>query len=303
MHGLSLASTQPGGGPVMSLELFWGRMRRWLLRRLRPGYVARMRALRAGTCPDCTHDIVDPRDLKFFHAACGYSFPAEADRFAWRGRLGIARAGLAEALVVGGSMLLLAVWSALTWPLLSPVFAALGLWAVLFFRDPRRTPPVGADLILAPADGRVDDIAELESCPWFEGPAVRVGIFLSLFNVHLNRAPIHARVLGLLYSPGERRATYRVGSLEDNEQLVTLFETAGVTPRPFAVRQISGPAARRIVCELKPEQEVRAGQRFGLIKFGSRTELFLPRGSALELRIPIGARVRAGETVLGRWSG
>ncbi|MBI3464043.1 MAG: phosphatidylserine decarboxylase family protein, partial [Planctomycetes bacterium] len=94
----NITSVQPGGGLIMRMELGWGKLRRWWLRTLRPGYVARMAALRQGECPNCPHDLVDPRDLKFYRNVCGFYFPAEHDRFAWRGRLGVARIGLAEIL-------------------------------------------------------------------------------------------------------------------------------------------------------------------------------------------------------------
>src|SRR5205085_6317087 len=92
-------SAQPGGGRCMAIELAWGRWRRWLLRRLRPGYFRAMAEKRQGTCPNCPHDIIDPRDLKYFRNVCGYWFRPEDDRFAWRGRLGFARYGLAELLL------------------------------------------------------------------------------------------------------------------------------------------------------------------------------------------------------------
>src|SRR5436190_2881540 len=91
-----IGSAQPGGGFCYSLEIAWGRLRRAFLRRCRPGYVRRMQALRRGECPGCPHDVIDPRDLKFARPVCGYWFRPEDDRFAWRGRLRLARAGLAE---------------------------------------------------------------------------------------------------------------------------------------------------------------------------------------------------------------
>src|SRR5262245_35037140 len=93
-----ITSAQPGGGFCMNLELAWGRLRRAFLRRFRPGYVARMAPLRRGDCPKCLHDILDPRDLKYYRNVCGYWFAAEDDTFAWRGRLRLARYGLAELL-------------------------------------------------------------------------------------------------------------------------------------------------------------------------------------------------------------
>src|SRR5262245_54492713 len=98
----NITCTQPGRGWVMRLELGWGRLRRGWLRRFRPGYVRRMESLRQGDCPQCPHDIIDPRDLKFLRNVCGYSFAAEHDRFQWRGNLRFARWGLAELIVYAG---------------------------------------------------------------------------------------------------------------------------------------------------------------------------------------------------------
>src|SRR5262245_33344208 len=113
-----IASAQPGGGLCYGLEMAWGRLRRALLRRLRPGYVRRMAERRQGQCPNCPHDIVDPRDLKFTRNVCGFWFRPEDDRFAWRGRLGLARPGLAE--VVCFSTL---------FAVLAGLSVVLGLWA------------------------------------------------------------------------------------------------------------------------------------------------------------------------------
>src|SRR5262249_32844466 len=137
------ASVQPGGGFCMSLELAWGRLRRACLRRFRPGYVQRMAEKRQGNCPNCPHDIIDPRDLKFCRNVCGYWFREEDDAFRWRNRLRLARYGLAE--VVFFSLLFLTfvvlfgvaglLWH---WSLWLPALPVVGLWAfvVSFFRDP-----------------------------------------------------------------------------------------------------------------------------------------------------------------------
>lgn len=296
----SISSVQPGGGVVVALELALGRLRRRLLRRFRKGYVARMETLRRGACVNCVHDIVDPRDLKFVHNVCGYSF--DADRFAWRGRLGLARLGLGEVVLVGGGFAIVAIALAFSMPWLAPLPALLSFWAVAFFRDPERSIPDAPGVVVAPADGVVDDIEAVEHSEELGGPAWRVGIYLSLFNVHINRVPVAARVLSLDYCPGLRRATYRVGHTSDNEQLRSLFETQASPRRRLFVRQVAGPAARRIVCELRPGQDVGRGDRFGLIKFGSRTELWLPREAGVELRAQLGQRVRAGQSVLAHFT-
>src|SRR4051794_7280557 len=108
--------TQPGGGWIVHLELAWGSLRRWYLRKFRPGYVRRTLALRRGDCPNCPHEVIDSRDLKYFGNVCGYSFRPKDDRFRWRDRLPIARPGWAEVVVFGGGLLLLAIAAGLVWP-------------------------------------------------------------------------------------------------------------------------------------------------------------------------------------------
>jgi phosphatidylserine decarboxylase len=291
---------QPGGGPVVALEAAWGRVRRAFLRRFRPGFVARMAALRAGECPGCRHDVVDGRDLELVRNVCGFRFPPDADPFAWRGRLGVARRGLAEIVVIGGPC---AVVAAVAWwlaPWLAVLPGVACMWIVAFFRDPHRAVPTEPGLVLAPADGRVDDVRAVTWCDWLCGPAVRVGIFLSLFDVHLNRAPVAGRVVRVEYRRGTRRATYRVGATDANEQMSTLIQCGEPSGIRIRVRQIAGPAARRIVNCARLGDLLARGERFGLIKFGSRTELWLPADPAVELLARPGQRVRAGVSVLAR---
>ena len=123
------------------MERAFGRLRRRYLRVLRPDYVARMTELRQGECPGCTHDIVDPRDLKLYRNVCGFRFPPEADRFAWRGRLPFARQGLVEVTVVGVGGALLAVALLFVVPWLSFALALVALFYFWFFRDPHRVVP------------------------------------------------------------------------------------------------------------------------------------------------------------------
>src|SRR5436305_14590998 len=138
-----IASIQPGGGFCLELEQAWGRCRRAWLRRFRPGYVRRMAQLRQGACTDCCHDVIDPRDLKFCRNVCGYWFRPEDDRFQWRGRLGLARAGLAEVVLFTLLFLLLGSACAAAALLAHPAFCAplavlalLWLAILFFFRDP-----------------------------------------------------------------------------------------------------------------------------------------------------------------------
>jgi phosphatidylserine decarboxylase len=170
--------------------------------------------------------------------------------------------------------------------------AAAALACVGFFRDPERTPPALAGAVLAPADGRVLAIARVDD-PWV-GPAVRVSIFLSPLDVHVNRAPVAGLVREVVYERGRFRAAYKPEASEENERCTLRLD--GDTAR-VACRQIAGVVARRIVCRARPGDKLQAGERYGLIRFGSRTDLIVP--GSTELRIREGDRVRGGESVMG----
>ena len=184
------------------------------------------------------------------------------------------------------------IMAVMGWAAAATVFAVVALAFLGFFRDPDRTAPDLPGAVLAPADGRVMVITEAVD-PWV-GPAVRVSIFLSPLDVHVNRAPIGGLVKNVEYVAGSFRAAYRPEASEQNERCAVSLDgdRARVT-----VTQISGVLARRIVCRVRPGDTVRAGERYGLIRFGSRTDLVLPRGT--DLRVRVGDRVRGGESVMG----
>jgi phosphatidylserine decarboxylase len=160
-----------------------------------------------------------------------------------------------------------------------------------FFRDPERTTPRMTGALVAPADGRVMAVASVDD-DWV-GPAVRLSIFLSPLDVHVNRAPMAAVVRDVEYASGRFLAAYRPEASEVNERCTLLLE--GDQGR-VVVRQIAGVLARRIVCRVERGDKLEAGQRFGLIRFGSRTDLIAPRGS--DVRVAVGDRVRGGETIM-----
>lgn len=304
-----ITSAQPGGGFCMNLELAWGRVRRWLLRRFRPGYVRRMAAARQGHCPGCQHDVIDPRDLKFYRNVCGYWFRPEDDPFRWRDRPGLARMGLAE--VTCFSLVFLAASAALVFAavLLHPILWALLavvllLWfeVVFFFRDPERAIPADSAVLVSPADGTVTHVDEVADPDFPGGRAFRISIFLSVFNVHVNRVPRTSRVVSVRYFPGAFLDARHPECGIRNEQLWLDLEDL-TTGRPLRVKQISGKIARRIVCWLKRGDELKAGERFGMIKFGSRTEVYLPVGEALEVLVKPGDKVKGGNTILLRFVG
>jgi len=295
----NIRSVQPGGGVCYQVELAWGRCRRWWLRRFRPGYVQAMAQRRQGSGAGAPHQIIDPRDLKYCRNVCDYSWPEADDPFGWRRTLPVAPWGAAELVLMGGPLLVLTVLAAASpwWYLAIPPAALLAL-ILYFFRSPRRQAPQAAGQWVSPADGTIAEITPLDNDPYIGGPAVRIGIFLSIFNVHLNRSPAAARVIALRYSPGEFLNALRPESAIRNENMWIGMEEESPPHRRFVVRQISGAIARRIVCELRPGELVPRGHVFGMIKLGSRTELIVPQEPGLEVKVHVGQKVKAGETVL-----
>jgi phosphatidylserine decarboxylase len=302
-----ITSAQPGGGLCMQIELAWGRWRRRWLRSFHAGYVQAMAAKRQGECVNCPHDIIDPRDLKFYRNVCGYSFKDEDDAFRWRGQLGLARMGLAEivcfSLALGLVVLFIVILAAAVTPVLAlllvPIFP---LWVFIFcfFRDPERTIPSDPGVLVSPADGTITDVGEVDEPEFPGGRALRIGMFLSVFNVHVNRAPRTTRVVQLRYFPGAFLDARDPEAGRRNEQLWIDLEEAG-SKRQLRVKQIAGAVARRIVCWLRTGEGVAAGERIGMIKFGSRTEVYLPTGTPLEVLVKPGDAVQGGSTILLRY--
>lgn len=307
---------QPGGGAICHLELAWGRWRRWWLKTFRPGYVRKMAATRKGTFNGCPHEVLDPRDLKFYRNQGGYSWDANDDPFRWRDRIPFARTGLAELFVFSAltfgpalALTLALAFAGSSWPiaiqflgwLAVAALTAIGSLIVWFFRDPPRTIPTAPGLIVSPADGTVVAIDEIEHDNFLGGPAIQIGIFLSIFNVHINRTPVAARVIGLRYRPGKYLNALRPESARENEHLAVRLQETQAPYRRYVVRQITGALARRIVCWLKPGDELARGEQFGMIKLGSRTELVMPREAGLKVLAKLGDKIHAGTTVLAEY--
>jgi phosphatidylserine decarboxylase len=299
-------SVQPGGGLCINLELAWGHLRRALLRRFRAAYVKEMLAKRQGECPGCQHDIIDARDLKFTRNVCGYWFLPEDDPFQWRGRLGLARPGLAEVVIFSAMLLPLAVLMAagailLHWSLWIPWAAAFLIWAeiIWFFRDPEREIPTDPHALVSPADGVVTHVEGVNDADFPGNRAIRISIFLSILSVHVNRLPRDGKVIALRYFPGAFLDARNAECAKRNEQLwIDLEEPSG---RLVRVKQISGAIARRIVCWLKLGEEVQKGERLGMIKFGSRTDVYVPADPAPVILAKVGDVVKGGATVLLRF--
>lgn len=198
--------------------------------------------------------------------------------------------------VVLGAATALALWQ-LPAAAVVPVLAFAFLLA--FFRDPERTPQGGERMLLSPADGRVADVEEVVEEDFLREPAVRVGVFMSLFNVHVNRAPLSGRVVYRDYRPGKFRNAMSPAASRENECLLLGIEGADGTR--ILVKQIAGLIARRIVCARQVGDAVARGERFGMVKFGSRLEVYVPRSAPFEVDVAVGERVRAGLTVLGQF--
>lgn len=179
------------------------------------------------------------------------------------------------------------------WQVTGVATCVLGVLVALFFRDPEREIPKGEGLILSPADGKVVQIIPYTGHELPE-PATQISVFLSVFNVHINRAPFPAVVEEVTYRPGAFRIAWQPKASSDNEQtLIRLKAPEG----QLLVKQIAGLIARRIVCRVVPGQKLETGERIGLIRFGSRVDLIVP--ARAELFIKRGDRVKGGTTVMG----
>ncbi|MHC4660213.1 MAG: phosphatidylserine decarboxylase family protein [Planctomycetota bacterium] len=170
-------------------------------------------------------------------------------------------------------------------------------FVLFFFRDPSRTIPDGDEKVVSPADGYITDIVEMEEDEFLKCAAVRVGIFLSIFTPHINRAPVGGTVKYVKFHPGRfHNAMHDDICSKENEANSVGIENGRVS---MLVKQIAGVIARRIVCRTGEGDSLEKGQKFGMIKFGSRTELFIPRSSGFTVSVELGQRVRAGSTVIG----
>lgn len=178
---------------------------------------------------------------------------------------------------------------------LAAATTALALALTAFFRDPERRGPRGSDLIVSPADGKVIDISITEGESHLHGEAQRISIFLSLLDVHVNRYPVSGEVTHRSYEPGRFEPAWRSSASRSNERASTGIRTAG---HAILVRQIAGWAAKRVVNYASLGETVVQGERMGLIRFGSRVDLFMPKCATLN--VSIGQRAKGGITVIAR---
>ncbi len=197
---------------------------------------------------------------------------------------------------IAGALIPAGVLVALRRPALAAPFAALAAFMAYFFRDPDRNVPNDPDAVVSPADGRVMVAGPAE--PDLAPPGIwqQVSIFLSPMDVHINRIPFGGHVLRVTYQPGKFLPAYRADSGQQNERTEVWIDRSG---RTVVCRQVVGVLARRIVCRIVPGDDVATGQRFGLMKFGSRMDVFV--SSEARLRVKTGDTVRGGESILAHF--
>jgi len=181
------------------------------------------------------------------------------------------------------------------WVYMAGVFCGVTLFVIYFFRNPARTPPSSENAIVSPADGRILEVTNLLENRFLHREAVKISIFMSLFDVHVNRSPMSGRVMETVYQPGKFFAANTDKSSLLNEQNALLLSSRDGFEILFI--QIAGIIARRIVCYVQEGNVLKMGQIFGMIRFGSRVDIFLP--PSVDIRVQAGDHVRAGESILG----
>ena len=194
---------------------------------------------------------------------------------------------------VAAGLTLIAAW--LGWTPVAVAMAILTLFVSWFFRNPRRVVPQGPGLVVAPGDGKVLAVEEEFEPRYLKERAVRISIFLNVFDVHINRIPCHGIIENVQYQPGLFLVASKPHATLQNEQNAVMIKT--VEGAKVLCVQVAGLIARRIVCWVNPKDRAVRGERYGLIRFGSRMDTYVPAGTAI--RIAVGERVKGGETILG----
>lgn len=217
-------------------------------------------------------------------------------------RLPLARYSLVDLVVLGGMLTAGAVFAWLkvsVW--LAVVFLGLLLFLLFFFRDPARQVPTEPGLLVSPADGTVVEIGQVDDCALLPGKVLKIGIFMSVFNAHVNRSPAAGTVMTLNHVPGRFYNALSSKASGENESNNMVLDCPDVPGQRILIRQISGVLARRIVCRCKLGERLERGERFGMIKFGSRAELYIPYSEQLRVKVSEGQKVKAGSSVLLRY--
>jgi phosphatidylserine decarboxylase len=200
--------------------------------------------------------------------------------------------------VAGVGMWGVGTWGRGVWAIEVPLLC-VAVWLIVFFRDPVRTGPRGDKFVIAPADGRIVDVTAVTEPMYLKEEATRISIFMNVLNVHVNRYPVSGRVELTHYNPGKfLHAGHEKASLDNEQASIGIRGMQG----PVLVRQIAGLIARRIVTDGHTGDRVTQGERLGMIRFGSRVDVFLPRGARHAVRVAVGDKVHAGASVLAEYA-
>ncbi len=207
--------------------------------------------------------------------------------------------------IVITSWIIFLVFLALSYYFRQPILIGLAivsglfsLFNLLFFRDPQRVIPQNPAAILSPADGKIVQVTEIEENEFFRDRVIRISIFLSVFDVHVNRSPITGKVEHFEYRRGDFRAAFKEdASLENEQTVIGIVDEKG---RKVMFTQIAGLIARRIVCELREGYDAQAGQKIGMIRYGSRVDIYF-EPEAVDIHIKTGDRVKGGESIIGEF--
>jgi phosphatidylserine decarboxylase len=211
----------------------------------------------------------------------------------------LTRHGWRELLIGSVVLAIFAIGLGFAWWPLALLVVPVFIWLVAFFRDPERILPSEQHAMVSPADGTVSDITDIDNDPLLGCPAIRVGIFLSVFNVHVNRSPCDGKVLSVTYKKGKFINAMRHDEASDENESNTIVLGEPEGGKPIAVvKQIVGLIARRIVSTVRIGEEVERGQRIGMIKFGSRTELTIPKWLEPQIKVQVGQTVRGAADII-----
>lgn len=216
-------------------------------------------------------------------------------------RIPLTEYGIRELVLFGGMALAGTLLASVYAWYLAPLPAAALVFVIAFFRDPERRAPAGPGLVLAPADGKVTEVTQAPEPRFLRQPAHKIGIFMSPVNVHVNRSPCSGRVAAVEHRPGRFRSAMDPAASSENESTTIAIAEAEGRDVAVVVRQVAGVLARRIICAVAAGSRLERGQRIGMIKFGSRAEVYVPVAAGFEVAVRPGDRVRAGETILGRF--
>lgn len=206
-------------------------------------------------------------------------------------------------IAIGWALVAVAAWAALRWGgavwVVPAVLGLLGIWLFIFFRDPARPGPRGDALVVSPADGKIVSVVETDEPAFLRSRAMRVSIFMNVFNVHVNRYPVTGAVAYRHYNPGKfLHAASEKASLDNEQSSVGLNGPHGA----ILVRQIAGSIARRIVTDGKVGDRATQGERLGMIRFGSRVDVYIPVAARPQVKAQVGDVVAAGVTVLAEYA-